>query len=415
MSALNSRHLTYCTNVHPGETWGELRDQVLPAVVRVKAHVPGSAQAPFGVGLRLSAQAVEALREPAARAELARFLEREGLYVFTLNAFPYGEFHAAPVKQAVYDPDWRSAERLAYTNAAAELLAALLPAQVAYGSISSVPFGFRSNFTRPEDWRAAADNLIAHVAFLHALEGRSGRRIVLALEPEPCCALETSEDCREVFARELYGPSACTQLASLAGCDIGTAAELLRRHLGVCLDACHAAVEFEDVTELLQRLRAARIPIFKVQLSAGLRAPQLSQSALEALAAFSEDVYLHQVVERGEARGSAREPGGAGALRRFVDLPEALAQARPDAAREWRVHFHVPIFRRELGVFESTQPFLAELLQRLSPEECDHLEVETYTWSVLPPALRAGDLAREIAQELSWVRAQLEPEIGART
>lgn len=408
---LNQRHLTYCTNVHPGETWPELHERVLPQVVRVKAHVAPTtetAQAVFGVGLRLSALAAGTLSEPGPRAELARFLESAGLYVFTLNAFPYGAFHSAPVKEAVYAPDWRSAERLAYTNDAAELLAALLPSHVAYGSISTVPFGFRTHFTRPEDWQAAANNLIAHAAFLHALERRSGRRIVLALEPEPCCALETTGDCLVVFARELYGPSACARLSSLAGCDARTAGELLRRHLGLCLDACHAAVEFEEPAHLLQSLRAAQIPIFKVQLSAGLRAPRLSQEALEALAAFREDVYLHQVVER----VAAPEQGGEGALRRFLDLPEALAQANPDPAREWRVHFHVPIFRRQLGCFESTQPFLVELLQHLSPDECAHFEVETYTWGVLPPALRAEDLAREIAQELGWARARLEPEIG---
>jgi hypothetical protein len=401
---LNQRHLTYCTNVHPGETWSELRDEVLPSVLGVKAHVAGSAKRPFGVGLRVSAAAAAALREPAARAELAQLLARHGLYVFTLNAFPYGAFHAAPVKEAVYEPDWRAPERLAYTNAAAELLAAVLPEALAYGSISSVPLGFRANFRQPADWQAAADNLIAHVAFLHGLRRETGRRIVLALEPEPCCALETIDDCLEVFARDLYGARACARLAALAGCDAAAAGAMLRDHLGICLDACHAAVEFEDAAELLARLRSADIPIFKLQLSAGLCAPELSAERLDAFAAFAEDVYLHQVVER-----------RAGALRRFLDLPEALAQARPDAAREWRVHFHVPIFRRELGCFESTQPFLVELLRQLRPEECAHLEVETYTWGVLPPALRATDLARDIANELGWARAQLEPASSGRT
>jgi sugar phosphate isomerase/epimerase len=400
---LSQRHLTYCTNVHPGETWPELRDQVLPHVLGVKAH-SAAAERSFGVGLRLSAAAVAALRERASRAELTRFLSQHGLYVFTLNAFPYGAFHAAPVKQAVYEPDWRSARRLSYTNDAAELLAALLPEGVAYGSISTVPFGFRGSFGQAQDWRAAADNLIAHTAYLHALERETGRRIVLALEPEPCCALETTDDCLEVFARELYGARACTKLAELLGVDSSAAGAVLREHLGLCLDTCHAAVEFEDPAELLSRLRAAAIPIFKVQLSAGLRVPELSAERLDALSAFAEDVYLHQVVER-----------GAGTLRRFLDLPQALAQARPDPAREWRVHFHVPIFRRELGAFESTQPFLAELLRQLPPADCAHLEVETYTWSVLPPALRATDLARDIAKELAWARAQLEPASGAGT
>jgi sugar phosphate isomerase/epimerase len=399
---IDQRHLTYCTNVHAGETWPELRDQVLPRVRDVKAQL--AAPGAFGVGLRVSAAAAAALREPAARAELAHALARDGLYVFTLNAFPFGAFHAAPVKEGVYEPDWRDARRLAYTNHAAELLASLLPEHVAYGSISSVPLGFRPSFAQPGAVPAAADNLLAHVAFLHELKQRTGRRIVLALEPEPCCALETIDDCLDVFERELYGARACSELAARTGCDTQTAQDVLREHLGLCLDACHAAVEFEDPSELLTRLRAAQLPIFKVQLSAGLCAPELSAQRLEAFGAFAEDVYLHQVVER-----------RAGALRRYLDLPEALAAARPDTACEWRVHFHVPIFRRELGCFESTQPFLAELLRELRPADCAHLEVETYTWSVLPPALRATDLARDIANELSWARAQLAPGSGAGT
>jgi sugar phosphate isomerase/epimerase len=394
---LKERHLTYCTNVHAGETWPEVRDQVLPTVLEVKARAMTATGQPFGVGLRLSAAAAAALCEPEARQSLIALLAQHGLYVFTLNAFPYGEFHAAPVKEAVYEPDWRSPERLTYTNGMAELLAALLPDDVDYGSISSVPFGFRPHFTDAEAWRAAVENLLAHVAFLHALKLRTGRRIVLALEPEPCCALETIDDCIQVFARELHGARACAQLAALTGYSEPQARDMLHDHLGLCLDACHAAVEFEEAPDVLARLRAARIPIFKIQLSAGLRVPALSIERRAALAAFAEDVYLHQVVER---RG--------GVLTRYLDLPQALSERQADPACEWRVHFHVPIFHRELGSFESTQQFLVELLESLEPADCAHLEVETYTWSVLPPALRGPDMSQDIANELAWARAQLE-------
>ena len=75
---------------------------------------------------------------------------------------------------------------------------------------------------------------------------------------------------------------------------------------------------------------------------------------------------------------------------------------------EWRVHFHVPIFLDQLEAFSSTRFFIQEVLarQRVAPIS-QHLEVETYTWNVLPPQLRAGSVEQAIARELNWVRQEL--------
>jgi hypothetical protein len=108
-------------------------------------------------------------------------------------------------------------------------------------------------------------------------------------------------------------------------------------------------------------------------------------------------VYLHQVVQK-----------SSGALRRFVDLPQALADAAA-AGGEWRVHFHVPVFLEEMQHFGTTQAFLAEILRlhRAAPIS-RHLEVETYTWDVLPASYRNVSLSSAIARELNWVKAQLQ-------
>lgn len=390
MRLSGDRHLTYCSNVHPGESWQAIRDQVLPAVAAVKARV--AATESMGVGLRLSAAAAHVLREPTAHAELVEQLRARDLYVFTLNGFPYGEFHQGKVKQAVYQPDWRDFRRLAYSNTLADVLASVLPSDVAYGSISTVPLGFRPDFASDDDYHRACQQLLLHVAHLVRLERGTGKRIVLALEPEPFCALETTDDCEHLFNRFLRSVPAMSELARL--CDVSRAdAELLfQRHMGLCLDTCHAAVEYEEPAQLLEQLRRCEIPIYKVQLSAGLQVTRLDHAARSTLQDFAEDVYLHQVVER--------TPSG---LTRYLDLGEALATSG-DEQREWRVHFHVPIFQHDYGQLSSTQPFLEELLRILPTDACAHLEVETYTWSVLPRALRSDDMTLDIASELHWAR-----------
>jgi sugar phosphate isomerase/epimerase len=391
-----SGHLTYCTNIHPGESWPAVFENVRTHVRAVKQRLGVSD--PFGVGLRLSAEAARELRQPAELERFRNYLADSGLYVFTINGFPYGPFHGQPVKSAVYRPDWTHAERGRYTSDLCELLAAVLPDGIA-GSISTVPGGFKRDVQTPAQVRQIADNLLQRVLELHAVFERTGKQITLALEPEPCCFLETTGETIDFFESELLSRRAREWLASEAGCDLERAEGLLRRHLGVCLDTCHAAIEFESADETLDRLLAAGLRIAKIQLSAGLRLPGPTPDLLDALRAYDEPVYLHQVVAR----------TGHGDLLRFEDLPLAMASPEARAADEWRIHFHVPLYRQELGPFSNTQGYLARILerQRLAPVSSE-LEVETYTWDVLPADQRLGDVDASVARELGWVLERLE-------
>ena len=386
-------HLTYCTNIHAGETWRDVHAALarnLPAIR--SAAAPGR---PFGLGLRLSAQAAEDLNDPAAFAELEALLRAEDSYVFTINGFPYGDFHGRRVKEQVYAPDWSTPERLAYTNRLADILARLLPAGMA-GSISTVP----GTFAPWADGRLAriTGNLVRHVAHLSAIREETGRMIALALEPEPRCFLETIAETTNYFETEVYGEPSVALLSELTGMGKGAAADALRRHIGVCYDVCHAAVEFEDAQGSIALLRSRGIPVPKLQLSAALKIGRVSRATAAQLAPFDEPVYLHQVV--------ARNGGG---LLRYLDLPDALGDIDSTLGSEWRVHFHVPIFLAELEHFSTTQDFLGEILtlHRERPIS-DHLEVETYTWDVLPERYRGMPVATAIARELNWVRQQFE-------
>ena len=390
-------HLTYCSNIHPGETWAEVMAQIGAHLPKVKAQL--SPNRPFGVGLRLSAIAAGSLSEPAAMDDFKDFLAAEDLYVFTINGFPYGEFHGTPVKENVYLPDWRDEARLAYSDRLADLLAELLPDDPAIdGSISTVPGSFKSEIRTDADVTAMAGNLIRHAAHLVALRERTGRTVTLELEPEPCCFIETIAEAVDFFHNYLFSADAIASMAERTGLSGAAAEAALRRHLGICLDLCHAAVEFEDPEQALESLAKAGIRIGKMQISAGLRFASVDEGTVELLRPFNDAVYLHQVVER----------NGAG-LARYVDLPEAFAAADgKQGDREWRVHFHVPIFLDNLGRFSTTQDFIRDVLARhRAAPLTKHLEVETYTWDVLPPEYRNVDVDAAIVRELQWVRTQL--------
>jgi sugar phosphate isomerase/epimerase len=395
-AAQPAQHLSYCTNIHPGESLPQVRAALAEFVPKVKAQV--SPEAPFGVGLRLSHAAAAQLQAAGELRALRSWLDENGLYVFTLNGFPYGAFHGERVKERVYEPDWRSPLRVEYTAQLCTALVGLLPEGV-IGSISTVPGAWKASLQGGEaELAQMAEHMLQSAAALARTAEDSGREIALALEPEPGCVLETTDEAVAFFERHLFSDAACARFAKLTGLANGDASSRLRAHLGLCLDACHAAVEFEEPSQLMAALGRAGIEVKKLQISSGLRVPRVDAASAQALAAFAEDTYLHQTVER---RG--------GRLTRFTDLPQALQAARFDGESEWRVHFHVPVFLERYGALESTQGFLRELLalHRAQPIS-GHLEVETYTWDVLPAELRAEDVTAAVSRELRFVLAALE-------
>ncbi|MFC6490344.1 metabolite traffic protein EboE [Nitratireductor sp. GCM10026969] len=391
-AARTGEALTYCLNIHPAETWAEIRAALMGPVLRVRAGF--APDRPFPVGLRISARALEDLKKPEARAELGGLLQAERLTAVTVNGFPFGPFHGTRVKEEVYRPDWREVERLRYTAELAELMADIAPSGETV-SLSTVPGCFRALAEGAED--GIADHYLQAAAHLHELERKTGVRIALAIEPEPACLLETIAETCAFFEKRLYSPAARLRFAKLTGLSTDEAGDALPCHLGLCYDVCHAAVEFEDPAASLQLLRDAGVPVHKLQLSAALRVPELNAETRRALGKFNEPTFLHQVVARRN-----------GTLSRYTDLGPALSRGAEADGEEWRVHFHVPVFLRDLGAFESTRDFLAEILALHRAEPISkHLEVETYTWDVLPEELRRQSVDEAILRELRWVEEQL--------
>ena len=385
--------LTYCLNIHPTETWDEVRAALTGPLLKVRDDIAGDDA--FPVGLRLSNRALVDLRDGGARDEFKRILRDERLLAVTVNGFPYGPFHGTRVKEDVYRPDWREMERLRYTCELADLMAEIAPEGETV-SLSTVPGCFRAGSEGHGE--VVAENYLEAVAHLMNVERDTGVTVALAIEPEPACMLETIEETAAFFHDRLLSDRAATRLAKIAEASVDEAREALPRHIGLCYDVCHAAVEFEDPAQSIAMLREAGVPIHKLQLSAALRIPEVTLETREALASFAEPTYLHQVIARGND----------GSLRRLTDLPEALARGAEADGEEWRVHFHVPVFLKDLGAFESTRDFLEEILNLHRREPISpHLEVETYTWDVLPENLRTERMEQAIARELRWVKGRL--------
>jgi sugar phosphate isomerase/epimerase len=342
-------HLTYCTNIHPAVGWEAVLDSLRAHAPPLKAQL--SPDAPFGIGLRLSGDESRELLSGSHLDDFRAWLGAEGLYVFTINGFPHGTFHGQPVKADVHAPDWSTEERVDYTLRLAEILAALLPEGLE-GTISTSPLSYKP-------WRHDLDACTANVRRVD--EGLRGTNIALAIEPEADGSLATVDELIEWWPDGL-------------------------ENVTICFDACHSAVAYEDPEEALAALDEAGIRMGKAQLSAALKLPVIARAELER---FADPIYLHQVTQRSKD----------GTLVSWPDLPEALDAL--GGGEEWRVHFHVPIFMERYGALESTQDHLRDVIERVRGRT-SHLEIETYTWDVLPADLKASSVD-SIAREYEWV------------
>lgn len=378
-------HLAYCTNVHPGQNWRETFDSLQKHTLAVRKQVCAGRR--FAIGLRLGSRAAIELADKQTLLKFQRWLKTNDCYVFTINGFPYGRFHGARVKERVYRPDWTSPSRLAYTSLLFDLLAKLLPNGVS-GSISTLPGSFKEFINSESEKKAIRRNLWRCVEHIAHLAEETGKQLHLGLEPEPLCLLENSTETISFFEQMRTEHQNDPRLA-----------EFLR----VNYDCCHFALEFEEPANALAALERAGIRISKIHLSSALKTKS-TPNALAALKKFSDKVYLHQVV--------ARDPNGR--LTFFRDLPEALSKhsklkVRKSKPLEWRVHFHVPLHAPAVPPFGNTTDHLEGVFDWLAknPGACSHLEMETYTWDVLPPELKSRTVVEQLADEYTWTLAQL--------
>ena len=384
MKLKHGLHLAYCTNIHRGEDWAQTFASLNQSTLAVREKVAGGQ--PYAIGLRLSDQASRELADPERLNEFKRWLDRHQCYVFTINGFPFGKFHGTRVKEQVYLPDWTSTARLDYTNRLFDLLSELLPSGIE-GSVSTLPGSFKEFIRDSSAVAAIQRNLWSCVDHIERVSTRRGQLFHLGLEPEPLGLFETTAETVAFFEK-----TAAIRPAER---------DRLLRYVGVNYDTCHLAVEFEEPSEAIHRLRSQAIKISKIHLSSALKV-RPTREARRFLAEFADDTYLHQVVVK----------NGAPDLTRYKDLNLALAAAdktSPDADAEWRVHFHIPIHSSPTAVADNTVDHLRGVLDLLSsdPGLCRHLEMETYTWEVMPPEMKKRNVVDQLAAEYDWCLREL--------
>ena len=393
---INNAHLAYCTNIYAGESWEAHFHALQRDFPQIKTEI--SPKSAMGIGLRLSNQASIEILEGENLQYFKRWLQQNNAYVFTMNGFPYGGFHDVVVKDQVHAPDWTTDDRLAYTQRIFKILAALLPKGIE-GGISTSPlsykYWFNTQYEMLDATAKATMNILQIARQLNEIYEKSGIILHLDIEPEPDGLLETGREFIDWYEKVLL-PLGRKSFADQAEVDT-----IIKRHINLCYDVCHFAVGYESHREVIAELTEKKIKTGKIQISAALKAlfngdAENRRAILSEFAQFDEPTYLHQVIARHKD----------GQVLRYPDLSDALALN--DTAVEWRAHFHVPIFLAQFGLLSSTQSDIIEVLAIWKEQLfTKHLEVETYTWGVLPPELKYP-MARSISRELGWVIEQIK-------
>lgn len=402
MKILNQYFLTYCSNIHPGESWQEVFDSLSTFTLPLKQRI--SPQNPFGIGLRLSDQASRDLIQPKELDTFRSWLDEHQMYVFTMNGFPFGGFHRQRVKDNVHTPDWTTTARRDYTLRLFEILLAVLPKGLE-GGISTSPLSYKHWHTQQQSIENVIRQSVIHlaeiVAHLHAIRESTGVFLHLDIEPEPDGILENTQEVITFYQDHLI-PIAGEWLQQQKGFSQAQAEAAIRDHIQLCYDICHFAVAYEDPAFVFEKMNSAGIKIGKIQISAALKA-KLPENVgdrkpiEEAFQVFNESTYLHQVIARNDQHQ----------LIQYPDLPEALPHINQPDVVEWRSHFHVPLFVQQYHHLYSTQDDIVKVMEILKKEVIStHLEIETYTWEVLPNELRV-DLVTSIEREMQWVINQM--------
>ncbi len=352
-----------------------LETHVLAVRDRLRESGALNADEAFAIGLRLSAVAAAELLDGGHLTAFKRWLEETNTYVFTINGFPYGSFHGTRVKEQVFMPDWTQRERLDYTKKLFKILAEI--ARPGTGaSVSTLP-GSHKTFGADESLIIA--HLIELAEWLEELATETGHDFHLGLEPEPLGHFENTVETLDFFER-LHA--------------VANDSAIVRRRIGVNFDTCHFALEYDPIRSSLEVLGNSGIRISKIHLSSALALDPRDPAAVEAIRAFDEPTYFHQVL----VLGANAE------ITRFVDLPDFLNAAEVPGAVEARVHFHIPLDSEPAAPLRSTRRDVLEVLawRRDHPEACQHYEIETYTWGVLPNGMQRP-VEEQIAGEYAWI------------
>ena len=397
MQVKKDLHLTYCTNIHPGQDWKSTFESIQKHVPGIKNEV--SPTKPFGLGLRLSNKASEELEIGTNMTDFQEWLAENEVYVFTMNGFPYGNFHDERVKDMVHAPDWTTDERVTYTKRLFRQLSVLLPNGL-NGGVSTSPITYK-HWHKTENktvqaFEIGAKHMIQIADYLLELEKTTGKYMHLDIEPEPDGLLENSDEVLHFFSTYLL-PIGIPFFKSKLGLNEVEAEALVKRYITVCYDICHFSLAYEEPRDTFSKFKKQNIRIGKIQVSAALKIlfdGENDGKIWNELSKFNEPTYLHQVTEKiGDT------------VQTYSDLPVVLE--KKESYKELRAHYHVPLFLEKYGALYSTQDHILKVFDYIKDNPVtEHLEIETYTWDVLPSDLKQ-ELSASIIREIQWLKSNL--------
>ena len=393
------RHLSFSTNIFPSDNWKQTKEALLSHIENIRNHlcIPDET---FGIGLRLSNKTSQELSNNLdERLSFKAWLDQTNCYIFSINGFPYGDFHQGPIKQGVYTPDWSDQRRASYTKDLAELLAFFLPEKVEYGSISTLPLGYAyPQATAPGIGSEAYLHLKDVVFHLYNLQQTQGKTIKLAIKPETNCLLSSVSETKAWYEDSIISPKSLSESAKSWQVTEPKARQIWQNHLGLCLDLCHSSVISEYPESIANLLEGSPLEIVKVQLGACLKLNRINEGNLSKLLEFANDRYLHQTV--------VKSPWGP---RSYPDLNDYIEEPHMvwEDDQEARVHFHMPLHRSPQDPFTTSNDEIPDYLAILARTGNQHYEVETYTSDVLPEGYRDEGAVDQITKELRWAHQQV--------
>ncbi|MDF4204631.1 metabolite traffic protein EboE [Maribacter sp. SA7] len=390
-------HLTYCTNIHPGQDWKSTFESIKQHVPIIKQEV--SKEQPFGLGLRLSNKASEELDLGDNMSDFKKWLDENNLYVFTMNGFPYGDFHDERVKDMVHAPDWTTNERLRYTKRLFRQLSELIPEGM-NGGISTSPITYKywhkTERETKNAFQVGAENMLEVAKHLFEIEQATETYLHLDIEPEPDGLLENSDEVLAFYSEYLL-PLGTAYFKKELNLNPEEAEALIKKYITVCYDVCHFALAYEEPADTFAKFKTKDIKVGKIQVSAALKIlfnGEYDERIWQELSQFNEPTYLHQVTEKIHNQ-----------VKTYSDLPLVLEGDRNH--KELRAHYHVPIFLEKYGELFSTQDHILKTMNYMKSNPIsEHLEIETYTWEVLPADLKQ-DLSVSIIRELEWFKSHM--------
>jgi hypothetical protein len=371
-------NLSYCLNAFDFTSdWKYTLTEIDRCFNTVREMSGFSSDKMTGLGFWTSEFFLELMRDPDNFRYLQEFLEKRNYYISTVNAFPYGVFHNQPVKDKVYMPNWLNEKRVDFTIKAAEFLEKFLP-DGGSGSISTLPGAYRRHIRdyNGDSLRLIARNLEKTAEYLAYLYEKTGKKIRLGIEMEPDCIWETPDEFAGFYKKYML-PNRYS-----------------REYIGVCYDTCHQELIENGPGAGLEILERYEIPVVKIQLSAAL---QIQNGAKFAdIKEFDEPVYLHQTRIFNEKNGTICET--------FSDIPELRSYSGDDVTL--KCHFHLPLFwDSDNTSFKSARKELLAVIRyiKANPGFCRDLEIETYTYSVLPDCVDFRSIGSAVSKEYDWV------------